>query len=53
VDATEYFSLSTRLEVLEIAMEAVRSQAIARGYDDITYDRRDYETDLSAHNLLS
>ncbi len=38
----EYFTLCTRLEVLEIAMDCIRGQASARGYDEITYSADDY-----------
>jgi len=40
----EYFTLCTRLEVLEIAMDCIRGQATARGYDEITYTAEDYGT---------
>ncbi len=38
----EYYLLSTRYEVLEIAMEAARAEASRRGYEDITYSADDY-----------
>jgi hypothetical protein len=38
----EYFTLCTRLEVLEIAMDCIRGQASARGYEEITYSAEDY-----------
>jgi hypothetical protein len=43
VPEREFFSLSTRFDVLEIVMEAVRAQAEARGYAEVTYDSRDYD----------
>ncbi len=46
VPEDQYFTLCTRLEVLEIAMDAVRAQQIARGYDEITFDPEDYEAEL-------
>ena len=49
---TDYFSLSTRYDVLEIVMEAVRAQAGARGYDEVTYDARDYGDQARPLGLL-
>lgn len=42
VGQDEYHSLCTRLEVLEIAMDCIRGQATARGYDEVTYSAEDY-----------
>lgn len=42
VSEEEFFSLSTRLETLEIVFEAVRSQAAQRGYDETFYEEEDY-----------
>lgn len=46
VDEEEYFSLSTRLEVVEIAMEAVRGELVRRGYDELEFDDDDYAAEL-------
>lgn len=46
VGEDEYFALSTRLEVVEIAMEAVRSELIRRGYDELEFDEDDYSSEL-------
>lgn len=37
-----YYSLGTRFEALEIAIECIRAQAEARGYSDMSYDLEDY-----------
>jgi hypothetical protein len=42
----EYFSLCTRLEVLEIVMDALRGEAIRRGYDEVEYGPEDYDAEL-------
>jgi len=42
VSDAEYFTLCTRLEVLEIAMDCIRAQASSRGYDDMIYSAEDY-----------
>ncbi len=46
VDEDEYFSLCTRLEVLEIVMDALRGEAIRRGYDEVEYSAEDYDAEL-------
>lgn len=43
VRESDFFSLGTRYDVLEIVMDAIRTQQGARGYDEITYDGRDYD----------
>ncbi len=52
VDERDYYTLSTRFDVLEIVMDAVRSQASSRGYDEITYDARDYDAGAQPLGLL-
>lgn len=37
-----YYSLGTRFEALEIAIECIRAQAEARGYSEMVYDLEDY-----------
>jgi hypothetical protein len=46
VSEDEYVSLCTRLEVLEIAMEAVRGEQGRRGYDEMEFDETDYDAEL-------
>lgn len=46
VSDEEYFTLCTRLEVLEIAMECIRAQAGNRGYEDMIYSAEDYGAGL-------
>lgn len=46
VTEEEYVSLGTRLEVLEIAMEAVRGEQARRGYEDVEYGDDDYDAEL-------
>lgn len=46
VSEEEYYSLSTRHEVLEITYEAVRAMATQRGYDETYFDEDDYSTEL-------
>ena len=46
VSETEYFTLCTRLEVLEIAMDCIRGLQSSRGYEEITYSAEDYGTGL-------
>lgn len=46
VSEDEYYALTTRLEVLEIAMEAVRGELVRRGYDEVEFDEQDYSSDL-------
>lgn len=43
----DFYTLCTRHEVLEIVMEAVRSEAERRGYDEILYDEDDYAMELA------
>lgn len=43
VGEDEYFLLSTRLEVVEIATEALRGQMIAGGQEDVVFEPADYE----------
>lgn len=42
----EYYTLCTRLEVLQIVMDAVRGEQSRRGYDEMTFTEDDYEGDL-------
>lgn len=42
VSEDDYYTFSTRLEVLEIALDAVRRSMQQRGYGETTYDERDY-----------
>ncbi len=42
----EFYSLCTRLEVLEIVMDCVRGQQSSRGYDEVTYTEEDYGAGL-------
>lgn len=43
-----YYSLSTRFEVIELAVECIRAQAESRGYSDMSYDLEDYAYSLSS-----
>jgi len=43
---TDYFTLCTRLEVMEIVMDAIRGEASRRGYEDMQYTEDDYAADL-------
>ncbi|MEB2312384.1 MAG: hypothetical protein OZ921_00470 [Sorangiineae bacterium] len=43
---TDYFRLSTRLEVLEIAVEALRAELHAEGRSDVVFEAGDYEGEL-------
>jgi hypothetical protein len=52
VDEDEYYALTTRLEALEIAMEAVRSELIRRGYDEVEFDEEDYSSDVRPLGML-
>ncbi len=45
-DEGEYFTLCTRLELLQIVMEEVRLQAGRRGYEDMVYSEADYSGEL-------
>jgi hypothetical protein len=46
VPDTEYFTLCTRLEVMQVVMEAVRAEQARRGYDEITFSAEDYGGEL-------
>jgi hypothetical protein len=46
VSEGEFFTLCTRLEVLEIVMDSIRAQANLRGYSEVTYSAEDYTTNL-------
>ncbi len=39
----EYFSFSTRFEVIEIATEALHSRLVASGYEETEFSAEDYE----------
>lgn len=41
----DYFLLTTRFEVLQIAAEALRAESIAAGRTDIAFDENDYDDD--------
>jgi hypothetical protein len=43
---SEFFTLCTRLEVLEIAMDCIRGQSDSRGYTEVTYSAEDYGSGL-------
>jgi hypothetical protein len=43
----EYYLLSTRLEAIEIAAEALRAQQLLRQLDPVFYDVRDYQRRIS------
>ena len=45
VSEPDYFLLSTRFEVVEIAVDALRGQMIAAGREDITFELADYEAE--------
>lgn len=45
-EESEYFTLCTRLELLQIVMEEVRIQAGQRGYEDMVYTEDDYSVEL-------
>jgi hypothetical protein len=42
----EYYTLCTRLEALQIAMEAVRAEQSRRGYEDMEFTADDYSGEL-------
>lgn len=42
VPESEYYTLCTRLEALQIVMEAVRAEQSRRGYDDMVFSAEDY-----------
>lgn len=42
----EFYTLCTRLEVLQIVMEAVRGEQSRRGYDDMVFAADDYSGEL-------
>ena len=42
----QYFLLSTRLEVLEIAHDTLRAQMIERGFEEETFGPSDYDAEL-------
>jgi hypothetical protein len=42
VSESEYYLLSTRLEVLEIAIEALRGAMLDNGTADVEFDLSDY-----------
>jgi hypothetical protein len=46
VRESEYFSLCTRFEVVQIVMEAVRAASETRGYEDMAYTEEDYRGGL-------
>lgn len=52
MEADEYFTLCTRLEAIEIAMDALRGELIRRGYDEIEFDAEDYDAELRPLGLL-
>ena len=46
VPDTEFYSLCTRLEVIEIAMVAVRAEQSRRGYEEMIFSEEDYAAEL-------
>lgn len=46
VPESEFFTLCTRLEALQIVMEAVRTASESRGYSDMNYSAEDYGGEL-------
>lgn len=46
VEESEYFTLCTRLEALQIVLEAVRTASEGRGYSDMSYSADDYGGEL-------
>jgi hypothetical protein len=46
VPEAEYYLLSTRFEVIEVAAEALRARLEESGYSEIEYDESDYEAEL-------
>jgi hypothetical protein len=46
VSDAEYVSLATRLEVIQIAAEALRSEMRGGGYEDVEFTLDDYEAEL-------
>jgi len=47
VPEEEYYSLATRLEVIEIAIDELRLQLEKAGYSELEYDEGDYEVELT------
>jgi hypothetical protein len=41
----EFFSLSTRLEVLEIAVDAIKAKMLGSGLGDVVFSAEDYDRD--------
>lgn len=46
VSEDDYFTLCTRLEAVELAMEAVRGELVRRGYDEVEFTEEDYSAEL-------
>lgn len=46
VPEDEYFLLSTRFEVIEVAVEALRAKLDSSGYDELTFEETDYDAEL-------
>jgi hypothetical protein len=46
VEESEFFTLCTRLEVLQIVMEVVRAEQSRRGYEDMEFSADDYSTQM-------
>jgi hypothetical protein len=46
----EYYLLSTRLEAIEIASDALRAQMSAAGYEDQEFDEQDYAAEVPILN---
>ncbi len=51
VDETEYFTLCTRLEVLEIVVDTLHGEAERRGYAEVEYGPEDYDAELKPLGL--
>jgi hypothetical protein len=50
VPEDEYYLLSTRLEVIEVAADALRALMSASGYEDQEFDESDYAAELALLN---
>src|SRR5690606_5993517 len=46
VPDTEYYTLCTRLEVMQVVMETVRGEQARRGYDEVIFDADDYSGEM-------
>jgi hypothetical protein len=46
VPEDQYYLLTTRLEVMEITVEALRARLEEQGYSELEYTAEDYEAEL-------